>query len=73
VVDNFDAYGERLPDSACSPIEVAKSRSVVLSRIGQSIFWAVVIFIVLARLFYYSAVPLFEAHGVPIPPNTVGR
>jgi hypothetical protein len=54
VVENFDAYGERLPNGAHGPAEVTKSRSAVFARIGQGVFWAVVIAIVLARLFYFS-------------------
>jgi hypothetical protein len=73
VVGSFDAYGERLADSAHGTIEVAKSRSTALSRIGQGIFWAVVIVIVLARLFYFSAPPVFEMHGVQHPTSRASR
>lgn len=59
VVENFDAYGERLPDSLRSTIEVSESRSAALSRIGQGIFWALVVVIVLARVFYFTG-PVFQ-------------
>ena len=73
MVENFDAYGERLPDSAVSTVEVAKSRSAAFARIGQGIFWAVVIAIVLARLFYFSAPPSFETHVGQDPTRTTIR
>jgi hypothetical protein len=53
VVENFDAYGDRLPDSIRSTIELPESRSAALSRIGQGIFWALVVVIVLTRVFYF--------------------
>jgi hypothetical protein len=60
LVENFDAYGERLPNSVRSTIEVSESRSAALSRIGQGIFWVLVVVIVLARVFYFTG-PVFQA------------
>lgn len=64
MAENFDAYGERLSNGAHGPVEAEKSRSVAFARIGQGVFWAVVVVIVLARLLYFSGPPVFEAHGV---------
>lgn len=70
MVENFDAYGERLPDGARS--DVGKSRSAVFARIGQGIFWAVVIVVVLARLFFFSD-PVFEAPGAQDATGQISR
>ena len=59
MVENFDAYVERLPDSLRSTLEVSESRSAALRRIGQGIFWALVVVIVLARVFYFTG-PVFQ-------------
>jgi hypothetical protein len=64
LIQSFDAYGEPLPDSARSNVEVTKTTSAVLSRIGQPIFWLLVVVIFLARIFYFSASPAFEFRGV---------
>lgn len=73
MVENFDAYGERLADDAGSTTGDAKSRSATLIRIGQGVFWVLVIVIVLARLFYFSTESLFKAHGVQDPAGTAAR
>jgi len=73
VVEKFDAYGDRLPNQARGPIGHAQARSTVLSRIGQAIFWAVVIAVVLARVLYSPANPAFQNHDTPGPASTVAR
>lgn len=71
VVENFDAYGERLPDSVRSTIEVSESGSA-LSRIGQGIFWVLVVVIVLARVFYFTG-PVFQASDAQGTKTEVAR
>jgi hypothetical protein len=56
--DKFDAYGEVLPEAARDGSEA--STSAVLSRIGQYVFWLLVIIIVSARVIYYPASPAFD-------------
>ena len=65
MIENFDAYGEVLPDNARSKVEVSKKASAVFNRIVQYIFWLLVVVIVLARIFYFSASPTFEFRDVP--------
>jgi hypothetical protein len=60
LTEKFDAYGEVLPQVAPGKREAAKSASALLSRIGQAVFWLLVIAIVSARIIYYPATPAFE-------------
>ena len=57
--DKYDAYGEALPDAADDRRE-GTAGSVLLGRIGQAVFWLLVITIVAARIIYYPAGPTFE-------------
>lgn len=80
MVEHFDAFGERLPDDVHRTLEVSGAKSAEIlgerfaafARIGQGVFWVVVIAIVLARLFY-SSVPLFEARVMSVPQSTGGH
>jgi hypothetical protein len=56
-IDKFDAYGEVLPDAARSAREAATIASGVLGRIGQCVFWLLVVIIISARVIYYPASP----------------
>jgi len=60
LTEKFDAYGDALPEVAPDEREAAKMASVVLSRIGQYVFWLLVIVIVSARVIYYPASPASE-------------
>jgi hypothetical protein len=62
--DKFDAYGEVLPEVARGKREASESTSAVLSRIGQYVFWLLVVIIVSARVIYYPASPAFEVGSV---------
>jgi len=53
----FDAYGEILPGAAR---ESSRTASAVLSRIGQFVFWLLVVVIVSARIICYPATPAFD-------------
>jgi hypothetical protein len=53
LTEKFDAYGEVLPDAARGEREVGGTASAVLSRIGQYVFWLLVVIIVSARIIYY--------------------
>jgi hypothetical protein len=71
--EKFDAYGEVLPQAARGKREAAKSASALLSRIGQAVFWLLVIAIVSARIIYYPATPAFEVGSATDPKQTVAR
>lgn len=58
--EKFDAYGELLPDAARAKRETANTASVVFARIGQTVFWLLVVVIVSARVICYPSVPAFE-------------
>src|SRR6266699_3848051 len=49
--EKYDAYGEALPEASPRRSE-ATSAGVLLSRIGQVVFWLLVITIVAARIIY---------------------
>lgn len=69
MIENFDAYGQVLPKNVLpgsnrDTIKASGSKSAILSRIGQYIFWLLVVVIVFARIFYFSASPTFESRNV---------
>jgi hypothetical protein len=55
LAEKFDPYGELLPDDAGGKGHVGKATSVLLSRVGQLVFWALAIAIVCVRIRYFSA------------------
>jgi hypothetical protein len=71
LTEKFDAYGEVLPDAAHDTRDAAKSVSAVLSRIGQYLFWLLVVMIVSARIVYYPASPTFVVGSAGEPKHTV--
>lgn len=71
MVENFDAYGQ--VDSARRNVADSKKTSAVLNKIGQYIFWTLVLVIVSARVFYFSANPAFDVHDVQTSRSTVTR
>jgi hypothetical protein len=73
LTEKFDAYGEVLPDAARSKRDAAGPASAVLSRIGQSLFWLLVVMIVSARIIYYPASPTFVVGSAGEPAQTVAR
>jgi hypothetical protein len=60
LTEKFDAYGAVLPEAARGKREPG-AEPAVLGRIGQSIFWLLVILIVSARIIWYPASPSFDA------------
>jgi hypothetical protein len=60
LTEKFDAYGGVLPEVARDRREAGKATSVALSRIGQYVFWLLVVVIVSARIIYYPASPASE-------------
>ena len=56
--EKFEPYGEALPDAASGTREQPKA-SAVISAVGQSVFWLLVVVIVLTRIAYFSPVSSF--------------
>ena len=70
--EKYDAYGEALPETPDGRRE-GTAASVLLGRIGQAVFWLLVITIVAARIIYYPASPTFDVGSVPQVPFAVTR
>jgi hypothetical protein len=65
--EKYDAYGEALPEALARRSEATSA--AVLSRIGQVVFWLLVITIVAARIIYYPASPAFDVGSAgQVPP-----
>jgi hypothetical protein len=73
LTEKFDAYGEVLPDAARDGREAANGASRVLGRVGQYVFWLLVVVIVSARIIYYPATPTFEVGSATDLKQTVTR
>ena len=71
LTEKFDAYGEALPDAARSKRAAAGPASAVLSRIGQSLFWLLVVVIVSARIIYFPASPASVVGSASEPKHTI--
>jgi hypothetical protein len=65
--EKYDAYGEALPEALARRSEATSA--AVLSRIGQVVFWLLVITIVAARIIYYPASLAFDVGSAgQVPP-----
>jgi prolipoprotein diacylglyceryltransferase len=73
LTEKFDAYGEVLPVVAREKREAAKPASVLLGRIGQYLFWSLVVIILSARIAYYPANPASEFRTASESRQTVTR
>jgi hypothetical protein len=73
LTEKFDAYGEVLPDASRDQREPAKATSAVLSRIGQYVFWLLVVIIISARVIFYPANPAFQFHSESQSSQTATR
>jgi hypothetical protein len=60
VTEKFDAYGEEMPEAARGKRDAGRPASVILGRVGQCVFWLLVVVIVSARVIYYPATPAFQ-------------
>jgi hypothetical protein len=69
----FDAYGAILPDVSRNQREVPTTASAVLGRIGQYVFWSLVVIIVSARIAFYPANPATEFRTASESRQTVTR
>jgi hypothetical protein len=70
--EKFDAYGEVLPDASRGRRD-AVSASTALSRIGQYVFWLLVVVIVSVRILIYPATPAFDVGTATASKQTVTR
>ncbi len=53
--DQFDAYGEAVPAAPDAAGAVSGARGRALGRVGQAVFWLLVIAVVLVRAGCFSA------------------
>ena len=73
LTEKFDAYGEVLPQAAHGKRDAGRPVSAVLSRVGQYVFWLLVVVIVSARVMYYPANPRFEVGSASDPKQVTTR
>jgi hypothetical protein len=73
LTQKFDPYGEILPGAARGKREAGRTAPAILSRVGQYVFWLLVIVIVSARIIYYPASPAFEVGSASDPKHAVTR
>jgi hypothetical protein len=59
----FEPCGELLPENGLGKREQPKAASAILSAIGQSFFWLLVVAIVVTRVAYFSPAPSFSPHA----------
>jgi hypothetical protein len=59
----FEPFGELLPENGLGKREQPKAASAILSAIGQSFFWLLVVAIVVTRVAYFSPAPSFSPHA----------
>jgi hypothetical protein len=64
MTEKFDAYGEVLPEGER---ESASHASAMINRVGQSVFWLLVVMIVSARILFYplNMGPAFDVGSAP--------
>jgi hypothetical protein len=55
----FEPFGELLPENGLGKREQPKAASSILSAVGQSFFWLLVVAIVVTRVAYFSPAPSF--------------
>jgi hypothetical protein len=71
--EKFDAYGEELPKAARARRDASGAASVFLGRVGQYLFWLLVVATVSARIMTYPATPVFEVDSATGSKQTITR
>lgn len=64
-IEKFDPYGSVLPATARGEAETPKAGSAFLGRLGQYVFWLLVVVIVASRIVYFSSNSPFHFADVP--------
>jgi hypothetical protein len=64
LTEEFDAFGEVMPDAVRSKREAPSAASGILGRIGRCVFWLLVVTIVAARIAFYQGT-LYLATSYP--------
>jgi hypothetical protein len=54
-IEKFDPYGSALPANPRDEAEPRTAASKVLTRVGQYVFWLLVILIVASRIAFFSS------------------
>jgi hypothetical protein len=73
LTEKFDAYGEVLPAAPRDGRETGRTASAVLGRVGQLVFWLLVIAVVAARVIWYPTTPAFDAGIASAPKQAITR
>jgi len=73
LTEKFDAYGEVSPAAARDAREAGRTASALLGRIGQVVFWLLVVVIVAARVIWYPATPAFDVGNASTPKQAITR
>jgi hypothetical protein len=59
-IEEFDPYGSALPANPRDEAEPRTAASMVLTRVGQYVFWLLVILIVSSRIAFFSSNLAFQ-------------
>ena len=62
--EKFEPFGEPLAGNGVGKPEQPIAASVILSAVGQYVFWLLVVVIVVTRISYFSPMPSFSPHVV---------
>jgi hypothetical protein len=54
-IEKFDPYGSALPANTSDEAEPRTAASILLTRIGQYVFWLLAILIVASRIAFFSS------------------
>lgn len=73
LTEKFDAYGEVSPAAARDAREACRTASAMLGRVGQLVFWLLVIVIIVARVIWYPATPTFDVGSASTPKQAITR
>jgi hypothetical protein len=71
-IEKFDPYGSALPANT-REAEPRRAASTVLARVGQYVFWLLVILIVASRIAFFSSNLPFQFVDVPGTTSGIAR
>jgi hypothetical protein len=72
-IEKFDPYGSALPADSRDEAERRPAASVVLTRLGQYVFWLLVILVVACRIAFFSTNLPFQFVDVPGTTSGIAR
>ena len=72
-IEKFDPYGSVLPANPRDEAEPRTAASMVLTRVGQYVFWLLVILVVACRIAFFSTNLPFQFVDVPGTTSGIAR